>query len=185
MVGRRRLVGLCLVCAVAGLGQEAKPASDGEEGLAFLKLLMASQHLRQAKGCPEQGFFLDLENKTASDMQVVLAIPSHYDLAADLFGKKQEGDFVQGWWKLEPGAKRRVFIERALPQEYFLYARNAKNYWGKGRTFKVPCGDSEKAFAFTGYRSNRKCSIDAEGRVVCVHSFTESTPSAPAGGAPR
>lgn len=166
-----RMVGLAMGGALMALGQEAKPEAD--EGVAYLRLLLASGRLQEAPGCPARGFFLELENKTASDLQVALAIPSQGDPDSRLFASLHVEGLVHGWWKVPPGAKRRIFIERGLPQAYFLHARNAKHFWGKDQVFQVPCGDSEKPFPFNRYLAAAKGSIDAEGRVVLTHAFSE------------
>lgn len=163
-----------LVGGLLGAGQ-AEDAAKQEvvtPELKFLRLALASQHLRE-KGGPLQGFYLQLVNETKGDLQVAFATAEDGDPVFHLFENDYVPEQVQGWWKIGPGKMRRVFIERVLPRDYFLHARTQTVFWGKDRKFKVPCGDSEKEFLFNRYGAALKCEIDAEGCVVCTHRFKE------------
>jgi len=140
----------------------------GADPLRFLELAVASQHLKDQKGGPKQGFYLLIENMTTDPIQVAFAVEGSGLPHTFLF---EDDGLVQGWWKVEPGKTRRIFIDRVLPKVYYLHARTATHFWGKDKAFAVPSGDGEKTVTFSRYESGAKGQLDADGAVVCTHRF--------------
>jgi len=148
----------------------AAPAGEADPALKFLEMALASQHVKEQRGGPKKGFYLLIENQTKSPLQFAFAIEAS-GLPDSLFFR-DEG-LVQGWWKVEPGKSRKIFIDRVLPKEYFTHARNATVFWGKDKTFAVPSGDGEKAVVFSRREASAQCRIEDDGTVVCTHRFKE------------
>lgn len=166
------VLGLSLALAAGESVSLAKPSAGSEvdPALRFLEMALASQHLKDQKGGPQSGFYLQIENQTAVPLQIAFAIEGS-GIPDGLFFHND--GLVQGWWKVEPGKTRRVFIDRVLPKVYYLHARTAAHFWGKDKAFAVPSGDGEKTVTFSRYESGAKGQLDPDGTVVCIHRFRQ------------
>lgn len=168
----RVLVGTVLTPALAGVEPPAQDAvaDKTDPAMRFLELALASQHVKDQKGGPKAGFYLLIENTTTDPIQVAFAVEGSGLPNTFLF---EDDGLVQGWWKVEPGKTRRIFIDRVLPKVYYLHARTATHFWGKDKAFAVPSGDGEKTVTFSRYESGAKGQHDADGTVVCTHRFRQ------------
>ncbi|MCE1205452.1 MAG: DUF1036 domain-containing protein [Holophagaceae bacterium] len=172
---------LGLMLALPGFAMGSVPArpepppktaagAAADPALRFLEMALASQRLKEQKGGPKQGFYLLIENLTTDPIQVAFAVEGSGLPHTFLF---EDDGLVQGWWKVEPGKTRRIFIDRVLPKVYYLHARTATHFWGKDKAFAVPSGDGEPTVTFSRYESGAKGQVDADGTVVCTHRYRQ------------